>query len=274
MSLTRFIAMPDVKERFVADFPLPSAALFGPMVAQPVTKNYALIGTAFDYLMRFYLERLNPGCITQPWVAEHSVDLTAPEPKLHKSLNSLLKFAKKSHAAYLKTGRLEDDILTSAIFLAQLDIIYRVGKLDPDTGKADPGDLEDLKNLVGAIKPDLFKSKSVCMLNPTFGEGSMLVGGADADIVIDNVLVDIKTSKYLEFTREQFNQIVGYYILNRYSGRVGGVEELKLSKLGIYYSRYSILHLLPIEVIESNPKLNSFIEWFVERAKEVYKPEA
>jgi hypothetical protein len=270
LSLTKFISLPDVKERFIVDFPFPSAALFGRMVAPPVTKNYALIGTAFDYLMRFYLERLNPGCITQPWVAEQSVELTTPKPKLHKALNSLLKFARESHAAYLKTGRLEDDILTSTIFLAQLDIIYRAGMLDPGTGKADPGDLEDLRNLVGAIKPDLFKSKSVCMLNPTFGEGSMLVGGADADIVIDNVLVDIKTSKYLEFTREQFNQIVGYYILNRVSGRVGAVEGMKFTKLGIYYSRYGILHLVPIEVIENNPKLKEFIEWFVKRAKEVY----
>jgi hypothetical protein len=102
MSLTSFISIHDVKERFTQEFSPPSASLKGTMIAPPVTKNYTLMGTAFDYLMRFRLERPNPGCVTQPWVVETSVDLTGMIPRLafaEKQAKSLLKFAKKSHVA-------------------------------------------------------------------------------------------------------------------------------------------------------------------------------
>jgi hypothetical protein len=33
--------------------------LAGEMVAEPKSQNYALVGTAFDYLLRFHLERIN-----------------------------------------------------------------------------------------------------------------------------------------------------------------------------------------------------------------------
>ena len=273
MSLTSFIAIHDVKQRFSQEFPLPSAKLKGMMVAPPVTKNYTLMGTAFDYLMRFRLERLNPECVTQPWVAETSVELTGMIPRLafaQKQSKSLLKFAKKRHEAYAKTGELSEDVLRATIYLAQLDGIYRAGMIDPNMGVADPGDLKDLRHLVDAVKPDLFTASQHCLLNPTFGEASMLVGGADADIYMDNALIDIKTTKYLDFNREQYNQVVGYYILARISGCVGALKDPAVKKVGIYYSRYGILHTIPIEAIDAGRDLKPFISWFTARARQEF----
>jgi len=70
MSLTSFIKIPEVKAMFRNEFPLSKTALQGDMKAVPVTKNYPLVGTSFDYLFRFYLEHENPNCIIKPWVAE------------------------------------------------------------------------------------------------------------------------------------------------------------------------------------------------------------
>ena len=50
-----------------------------------------------------------------------------------------------------------------------------------------------------------FKSEK-CYLNPTFGDASNLVGGADADIILDDMLIDIKTTKAISFTQEHYNQ--------------------------------------------------------------------
>ena len=41
--------------------------------APPRTKNYMLVGVAFDYLFRFEMQRLNPSVIARKWVAEHSL---------------------------------------------------------------------------------------------------------------------------------------------------------------------------------------------------------
>lgn len=276
MSLTRFIALPDVKARLTQEFPLPSTALKGEMLAPPVTKNYPTVGTAFDYLIRFYLERLNPGCVTRPWIAETSVELARLYPKhlggpqVFVEASKLLERAKENHRRYLKTGELGDHIFTSAIHLAQLDIIYRTATVDPNMGTVDSGDLADLSNLIALVEPEVFRSREICMLNPDFGDASHLVGGADADIVIDGTLVDIKTSKYLDFRREHYDQLIGYYLLSRIGGRVGAVEGLSFRKLAIYYSRYGVLHSVSADAIESKPNLKQFTEWFANRAKEAY----
>ena len=221
--------------------------------------------------MRFYLERLNLDSETQPWVAEQSVELVKEYvPRLYESALKLLEFAKKSYHEYLRAGDLGGDILSSTIYLAQLDIVYRAGMIDPNLGKVDPGDIEDLRNLVEAIKPDLFRARKICMLNPTFGEASTLVGGADADIMVDDTLIDVKTTKKLDFTREQYNQLVGYYVLNRISRRMGSLDDVLILKLGVYYSRHGVLLQVPVDPIEKKEDMKEFIAWFIERAKAAY----
>jgi hypothetical protein len=54
--------VPEVKARFKQDWPVP--ALHSPvkdwkMVAPPISSRPALLGTAFDYVLRFHLQRLN-----------------------------------------------------------------------------------------------------------------------------------------------------------------------------------------------------------------------
>jgi len=40
-----------------------------------------------------------------------------------------------------------------------------------------------------------FRAKDHCFFNPTFGEGSILVGGVDVDIIIDGALLNIKKQR-------------------------------------------------------------------------------
>ena len=56
MSLTSFLKIKEVKAKFRETFKKPSIKLEGEILAPPQTKNYGLVGTAFDYLMRFVLE--------------------------------------------------------------------------------------------------------------------------------------------------------------------------------------------------------------------------
>jgi len=42
-------------------------------LAPPLTTHYGLVGTAFDYLFRFYIKYLNPKAITHRCVAESSL---------------------------------------------------------------------------------------------------------------------------------------------------------------------------------------------------------
>jgi len=99
---------------------------------------------------------------------------------------------------------------------------------------------------------------------------SMLVGGADADFVIDDKLIDIKTTKKLELKLNDFCQVIGYLLLHIISGIDGSKELLKINQLGIYYSRYAYLFLFNIQDLIDDHALRRFAEWFESRIRRNY----
>jgi len=271
VSLTSFIKNKEVRGLFANEFKKPRGKIIGEIRAPPLTNHFGLVGTAFDYLMRFYLKYHNPEAKEKRWVAEISCKLTEVNPTVHRKAEKNLKFAKNAYSEFLKNGVLSEDILKSAILLAQLDPIYRAGYIDENMGIVDKDDIQDLRNLISLVNIEDFKANSYCLLNPTFNEGSVLVGGADADIVIDNQIIDIKTTKKLEMGREMFNQIIGYYIL----GKIGGIGEDKIdgpniNKIGFYFSRYGIKHMYNVEEIINFDSLSNFIDKFENKAKELF----
>jgi hypothetical protein len=53
-----------------------------------------------------------------------------------------------------------------------------------------------------------FTSRKACYLNPKLGST-----GSNADLIIDDQLIDIKTTKALVLDRRHLHQLVLYYIL-------------------------------------------------------------
>jgi len=270
MSLTSFLKMTNVRAEFAKTFPFKAAKLSGELLATPQTKNYSLIGTAFDYLLRFYIERLNPDTLKTSWVAELGVAMTAQkQPEVYKKLKASIDAMKSGpYSDYIQTGNLSESLFASTIVLAKLDMIYRIGRLEPDIMDYQNEDVLDLKNLLSIVDDSLFKSKKFCTLNPIFGNASLLVGGADADMIIDDTLIDIKTTKNLKFERDHYNQLIGYYILSKI-GNVSGLNE-KIKKIGIYFSRHGILQTIPTSQIDENPHFDSFVKWFEKEASSVF----
>ena len=272
MSLSSFIEEPDVKRKFKEAFPLPSVKLDAELKAPPITGNYALVGTAFDYLLRFWIRKRNPSAITSAWVAESALGRVSDE-KLRAKLEKTVSGAKAAYEGYLKDGILSDGVLTACLRLAKIDEIYRSGRIRPDLDAVDGGDVQDLRNLIGIADERLFASERTCFLNPDFGRASLLVGGADADVVIDDQIVDLKTTKFLKLKQKDFHQLIGYYVLSKI-GRVNGRESLDVKTLSIYFCRHGVL--LPLEAPSadsqsipiSDSRLKEFVDWFVKRASQ------
>ena len=53
------------------------------------------------------------------------------------------------------------------------------------------------------------------LLNPVFKEASLLVGGADADLISGDTLVDFKTTKSNSMATGNLDELFGYYLLAR-----------------------------------------------------------
>ena len=184
----------------------------------------------------------------------------------------MIEQAKISYARYLSAGEMTDEVIESALLLAQLDHIFRAGFVDKSIGTVYTEDVADLRNLISIVDPGTFEARGLCMLNPTFGEGSRLVGGADVDLLIDDSLIDIKNTKSLRLTRGYLNQLVGYYILSKIGGVDGVPYAPKIERIGIYYSRYAELYTVPVRTVVDEERLPLFIEWFRDRATSEYKP--
>jgi len=259
----------DVRERFRQEFKRPDFLAKKELVASSLTTRYTTVGTAFDYLLRFFIQHLNPRTIDDgSWVAELSVEILADEAKLYTKGKKIISRARKDLAVYLKNGQMSDALIESALLLATLDPIARAGVGHEMIGDRHKDDVQDLKNLISAVNEKLFTAKNLCMINPTFGSASELVGGADADLVLDDTIIDIKTTKKLYLDRTAFDQVLGYYVLHH----ISGVGELNpkptITKVAIYFSRYSYLYIIHLSEIIDPVTFPKFVRWFRKRAAE------
>ena len=300
MSLTHFVSLPEIRQGLKEQFTMPSLKTPDNIRVEPKTKSYGLTGTAFDYLFRFKLRSLNPAALTKRWVAETALNLLPQDyddealkaeskatgvpadilkeivgleikrqpGSLREKVERLITEAKQIYDEYIQSGIMNDEVIRATVHLAQIDPIYRAGYVDPNLGQVDNLVIQELRELIEIVSNEEFIARDRCLLNPTFGDASHEVGGADADFIIDGCLADIKTTKSAKFTRDQFNQLIGYYILHDIGG-VDGDYNLTVTTLGVYYSRYGELCTFPVAPLIGRG-YSSFVKWFREKMKETY----
>jgi len=92
-------------------------------------------------------------------------------------------------------------------------------------------DLSQMFNLFYARYHNLLSRPYI--LNPTFA-GSLDIGGADADLVVDGCLIDIKASVSPQIKAEYLYQLAGYLLLD-YD------DQLHMNAVAIYMARQGML---------------------------------
>ncbi|NGX49409.1 MAG: hypothetical protein K940chlam5_01007 [Candidatus Anoxychlamydiales bacterium] len=280
MSLTKLLIEEKDKRKFREFFPKPEfkkKEINREILAPPIADNKPLVGTAFDYLLHFLIKSSYKHTISNKWVSEKSLQLLnrlikreKDKQKIRKlkkhctQVESIILNAKKTHSEFLLNGKTIDSLLETTLLLAQVDNIYRVyekeRRISINVGNINKNDIKDLERLFSILKLDDFQLNNVCFLNPYFGKATSIV--ADADLIIGDTIIDIKTIKNLEMRRDTFNQLIGYYILSRIAGINGIKNKIEIRKIGVYFSRYAYLHIYNIEDIISETKFLEFIKWF------------
>lgn len=150
MSLKRFLEKPEVKVKFIEAFTKPRFKYSKEILAEPMTSNYGLVGTAFDYIARFHVEHVNKGkiVISRPWVAETYVERSLLLPAITTKYQLIIDEAKARKEQFVEDGVMTDDLIESAIRLAKIDIIHRSAYPEDETFDiVDSNDIEDIWNL-------------------------------------------------------------------------------------------------------------------------------
>ena len=281
MSLTSYLSDKEhqvLRDKFKTEFTKPKFEFYNNLIAPPLTLNYGIIGTAFDYLLRFYIQFQNKGKFidTNSWVAESGFSglkiALSNDAKKVSAISKRFEDIKKYHSIFIKKGKITDELIAGSLFLAKLDLFVRSRMIAPDLLFEEKLDIQDLKNLYSGLDEKLFSANDRCILNPIFGEGSLLVGGADADLILDDTLIDIKVTKNLKLERDYLNQIIGYYILSLIGDINFQYERKTIKYVAIYFARHSFLWKIPILELGDYTKIENFKNWFIDYFEE-YKIE-
>lgn len=222
-------------------------------------KNSATVGTAFDYMIRFKLEKNKN-------VKE--ISFLAKEVYMHlknqtSRFDNNFFFAIEQLNSYLN-GIETEYYIESIIYFSLFDKLFRNGDME-DLLKVT--EIKNIKQIFNPVYQDLVElNKSIkkikenfngnyFILNPSFSQSNK-IGGADADIIMDDILIDIKTITVAKITKEMIAQLIGYYILAK-------KDNLKINKIGIYFSRYEKLQIYNISEIitpENLEKIETFFK--------------
>lgn len=256
-----------------------NALLRGLETIRPVENvPWNIIGIAFDYRMRYHFavtryEKLVAwhGALK---VSDSEIMVSIDEdvwvgikplpggPSLAKEtiesfFSSLDETLSEIQPAGRKLNQKEEDILLRyCVVLAHFDACFRakpsftsplflIGEkptVNDLLNLAEPHWIDDLRVLTqGMVNKFDLEAYSNVVLNPTFS-GSLDVGGADADLILDGCLLDIKTTINANIAKAHVYQLLGYVLLDYY-------DDYKLENAGFYMARQCQLVTWPIQEI-------------------------
>jgi len=225
-----------------------------------------MVGTAFDYRLRFHLAP----CRSSEFVARKGAALlTGLEPSTDNAVSRFFSHLDTLASRLSPAGQVlndEDEALLSSycVVLAQFESVFRTrGQWVPhlpsestvDAGpKAEPllqlapdAVVEEVVNLsrsgsdvMSPLIPYVANGSLPYHPNPVF-VGSSAIGGADADFIVAGTLFELKTTKTLDAAavRNTLVQLLGYSLLD-YD------DEFEIRRVGVYFARHAWVTAWPL----------------------------
>ncbi|MGG5757950.1 hypothetical protein ACQ3VF_19450 [Bacillus toyonensis] len=221
--------------------------------------NSIILGTAFDYIARLMIARVatnNREDFFTELAAEKGLDeikrLRGEEDNISVRLENFYNKAVNLMRDFVEGGSDIQTMIRVSNFSANLEWVYRNHKLPEDIRKSlfsHPSEdiAKELEEMCKVFEekfliPEIVHKESKVVYNPNFGLASMIVDGADGDIIIDGVLYDFKTGKPFAYSWVNAAQLIGYYFLNDISliAMELGYESssFDIEKVALYKARY------------------------------------
>jgi len=268
---TLFSTLPNFKNLFntLNDDGIPFPKSLMPLADLVDGANAGNVGMAYDYWLRAYMQRINQDEDEPKLVADRSIKRLRIGLAKHELEHLLPQITEKYNVSKeirrqfsIGNSVIERDLYEACIFLGYIEEYFRSGRIRENGYDINPNEVDDLSRIASSTKEvaHFFRKQNRVLYNPSFGDMSSLVGGADADYVIDDMLVEIKTVRRIGYQGEHLRQLIGYYILAKFDKDFPVV----IDKLGIFFSRFNRFVYLTIEDIEQAFDLERFSKQFVD----------
>ena len=264
MSLTSLLASrKDFRHALRDTLTPPPAPIFPVQMQLPLTTNYGTVGTGFDYLLRALLERGLPAGQVQTGALVAGLAPHMSSGRRAAAAARSLELAEQVFRAFISNelpiGR---QVARACLVLAKLEAVLRSGELHylDSVEEIAELDIQDLLALLDLVPLEQFNLHRRLVLNPVF-KLARLVGGADADLLLDDTLIEIKTTKIPKLTNAYLYQLVGYLLLNNLGG-IRDTEETPIRRLGVYFARHGLLHTFSVADLFSTGGYDDLQLWF------------
>jgi hypothetical protein len=269
MSLTAFVERKDIKAEIRRCFPKkpPWRVRKSPIVSVTTTKPQVL-GSAIDYFVRLHAERVNRQPNTSTWLAVVGAEFASFESPLMKlRTQAWLHDARCRWQDYLERGVLTEPLLSACIRLGQLEHVYRAKRLGPKSFlPIEPADVEDMWGMAElAREQPWLTAEHRVLLNAKFCRWSKLIHGADCDLVVNDMIVELKTTKDTAISRRYLDQLIGYFILSRLDESSRFEREGVVTRLGIYFTRFGKLLSFSVDSLATAAQVDELTEVFRRR---------
>ncbi|MDP2345548.1 MAG: hypothetical protein Q8O67_31685 [Deltaproteobacteria bacterium] len=271
MSVKSFFEVAGHRAEFDAFFPDLPAEELGPIrVSSASPASASLLGTAFDYGCRFHLLVRNGRLAVERdlWIAERAPKVAAARGGDAATLASfelaLIAGRQAQDRVRRSGGTFDDDALDAIFLLAQLDVVFRTKRLHGACRCPTAGERDELRQALALVaEQSAFTAQKRCLLNPVFGAGSTLIGGADGDVIIDDVLIDLKLSAKSKLQRSWWREVITYLALDDLGTQRG------LSGVGIYLARCGTFGTLSADRVRlPSGRYDKFLQWLQLRASQ------
>lgn len=294
MSLTSFINDSSVFQEFIRAI-IPTRNDFYTFSGKaPFSKDYhylapnsgltqfesSVSGVAFDYMARFKIaqtisnetsKNAYQNIIAQQGLKRISNKVPSKvfkrlEKRYDESIEAIREFVVGKDNIF--------KVVEFVIYLSKLELIFRSGGILPKEGAesiliSEKGIVEDLISLYAVFEENFIKQhvskNSRVIYNPHFGKYSNLIGGADADIIIDDTLYDLKTLVKRGYKWQHCAQIISYFFMNVLNAStMGNTEVCNIRYLALYQARYGEICIFDTEKFGDKLEIhiNKFREFF------------
>lgn len=236
MSLTDLVKTQAYKEIANLDFVFPRVQI------QPVIPTHKdlldpkHLGKAIDFFLRARLEKDTPPELTTKRRQVHETAWAAVQPYCSDLCDEIIEKSRLASEAILRflcDDWNDEDIVRALLDMAYMDSIAR--SYPDENGKYALSNLigegletqetrgELLKYITGDLSylPTIEKNLN---LGPAFGKSGRDINGADADLIADGTIYDIKFTMSPSTTVNKYSlmQAVGYAYLNKIEGNLHG----------------------------------------------------
>jgi hypothetical protein len=294
MSVSSLIKLSEVRARLDLLVPRGSYQCSMPYRIQVPVKtkvHSSIIGTAYDYALRFELARISNNVKHSSWIAEKSIEILKHRLNMYKTkgyaaIDELDQYApemiyrvasarsfferhrQKKTCAFLWMKALAKHCLK----LARIDPYYRTGYWGPALiGEDDAEAISEVIEMLRITPWTHWSTAKSLILNGNFGKFSHAVGGADYDLVVDDTLIDVKTTKHLRVSRDTVRQITMYLILSDLAREDDPNHFPQINRLNIYFSRYALVWDCAANSIRQNSAYEDTKRWLLDYACQKFK---